>query len=242
MNKLNHIIFIALDGCRYDSFIDAMPKTQKHFKIEKRYTCGSWSVPSLASLLTGMLPFKLKKGPHTTLTQDIKIWQKMIGSDFKYSSKKWIPSILQDQFDYYTLGLSSTPHFTSRSALRDGFDQIIFKKDFSLQEKINIAISTMRKSRLFCFMLTHETHYPYGRKELEEGKQRLRKFNIRKYQIESLNNVFPALDNMIGRLPKNTWVIVTADHGEVFGEDGMFGHGHQIHKKVFEVPFVRFQI
>jgi hypothetical protein len=31
---------------------------------------------------------------------------------------------------------------------------------------------------------------------------------------------------------------VTADHGELFGEDGYFGHGPIQHPKVLEVPFV----
>ncbi len=47
---------------------------------------------------------------------------------------------------------------------------------------------------------------------------------------------------MLGRLfdllPSNTWVVVTSDHGELFGEDRFFGHGPIAHEKVFEVPFV----
>ena len=38
--------------------------------------------------------------------------------------------------------------------------------------------------------------------------------------------------------PTNTWVIVTSDHGELFGEDRYFGHGPIMHEKVLEVPFV----
>lgn len=50
------------------------------------------------------------------------------------------------------------------------------------------------------------------------------------------------VDDVLGRLydvvPVNTWIIVTSDHGELFGEDGYFGHGPIAHDKVFEVPFV----
>ena len=31
---------------------------------------------------------------------------------------------------------------------------------------------------------------------------------------------------------------MTADHGELFGEEGFFGHGPIQHPKVTEVPFV----
>ena len=51
--------------------------------------------------------------------------------------------------------------------------------------------------------------------------------------------VFPRLYDMV---PKDTWVIVTADHGELFGEAGYFGHGPIMHEKVFEVPFLEGKI
>lgn len=50
------------------------------------------------------------------------------------------------------------------------------------------------------------------------------------------------LDSVVAELfdivPKNTYITITADHGELFGEGGYFGHGPIFHKKVFEVPFV----
>lgn len=35
-----------------------------------------------------------------------------------------------------------------------------------------------------------------------------------------------------------TWIIVTADHGELFGEHGLNGHGHAPYQEVVHVPFV----
>jgi len=53
--------------------------------------------------------------------------------------------------------------------------------------------------------------------------------------LEYLDTVFARLFDL---LPSNTWVIVTSDHGELFGEDRYFGHGPIMHEKVLEVPFV----
>jgi hypothetical protein len=53
--------------------------------------------------------------------------------------------------------------------------------------------------------------------------------------VEYLDGVFARLFDL---LPGETWVIVTSDHGELFGEDRYFGHGPINHDKVFEVPFV----
>ncbi len=50
------------------------------------------------------------------------------------------------------------------------------------------------------------------------------------------------LDGVVGRLmdrcPDNTYFMIMSDHGELFGEDGYFGHGPIFHEKVFEVFFL----
>lgn len=53
--------------------------------------------------------------------------------------------------------------------------------------------------------------------------------------VDYLDDVFARL---FESLPDDTWLIVTSDHGELFGEDRYFGHGPIMHEKVFEVPFV----
>ncbi len=53
--------------------------------------------------------------------------------------------------------------------------------------------------------------------------------------VRYLDGVFAELWDV---LPKKTHVIVTADHGELFGEAGYFGHGPIMHEKCFEVPYV----
>ncbi len=50
------------------------------------------------------------------------------------------------------------------------------------------------------------------------------------------------LDGVVGRFmdrcPENTYFMVMSDHGELFGEDGYFGHGPIFHQKVFEVFYL----
>jgi len=53
--------------------------------------------------------------------------------------------------------------------------------------------------------------------------------------VDYLDGVFARLFDL---LPDDTWVIVTSDHGELFGEEGFFGHGPVQHPKCTEVPFV----
>jgi len=57
--------------------------------------------------------------------------------------------------------------------------------------------------------------------------------------VEHLDRLF---EKLYDKVPANTHILVTSDHGELFGEDGFFGHGPIVHEKVFEVPFVEGKI
>jgi arylsulfatase A-like enzyme len=117
----------------------------------------------------------------------------------------------------------------------------------------------------FYLLNTGETHYPYATPdepenewpvihgvhgvfkragggsmltEAEAGFHQDRLDQLRARQIQTVTWVDQAVEELIDALPENTWLTITADHGELFGEDGFFGHGPIHHSKVIEVPFV----
>lgn len=57
-------------------------------------------------------------------------------------------------------------------------------------------------------------------------------------QIEAARHLDGVVEELFHLVPKNTWITITSDHGELFGEGGFFGHGPTNHPKVLEVPFV----
>jgi len=61
---------------------------------------------------------------------------------------------------------------------------------------------------------------------------------LRARQVDAVRYLDGVFTDLWDLLPKKTHVIVTADHGELFGESGYFGHGPIMHEKCFEVPFV----
>jgi hypothetical protein len=61
---------------------------------------------------------------------------------------------------------------------------------------------------------------------------------LRKRQMHAVQYLDGVVEELFDVCPKNTYITITADHGELFGEDGYFGHGPINHSKVFEVPFV----
>jgi len=81
-----------------------------------------------------------------------------------------------------------------------------------------------------------------GRVADSEGRIRIfdqRKLDqLRARQIEAVRYLDGVFERLFDLLPADTYVTVTADHGELFGEDGYFGHGPIQHDKVFEVPYL----
>lgn len=65
---------------------------------------------------------------------------------------------------------------------------------------------------------------------------------LRARQIEAVRYLDGVLTRLFDVVPRNTYITVTADHGELFGEEGYFGHGPISHEKVYEVPFVEGKI
>jgi hypothetical protein len=61
---------------------------------------------------------------------------------------------------------------------------------------------------------------------------------LRDRQVKAVKYLDRVVEELFDIVPKNTYITITADHGELFGEAGFFGHGPIMHDKVFEVPFV----
>lgn len=61
---------------------------------------------------------------------------------------------------------------------------------------------------------------------------------LRQRQVDAVKYLDGVVEELFDLVPKNTYITITADHGELFGEDGYFGHGPIYHEKVWEVPFV----
>ncbi len=61
---------------------------------------------------------------------------------------------------------------------------------------------------------------------------------LRHRQIDAVRYLDGVVEELFDIAPKNTYITITSDHGELFGEDGYFGHGPIQHEKVFEVFLV----
>ncbi len=61
---------------------------------------------------------------------------------------------------------------------------------------------------------------------------------LRNRQVQAVKYLDRVVEELFDAVPENTYITITSDHGELFGEDGYFGHGPIQHEKVLEVFFV----
>lgn len=83
-----------------------------------------------------------------------------------------------------------------------------------------------------------------GKVQLSDEKffDKVKMGELHQRQIETVTYLDRVIEELFDLVPKNTYITLTADHGELFGEAGYFGHGPINHDKVFEVPFLEGKI
>lgn len=162
---------------------------------------------------------------------------------------RWFESpILRSDFD----------HFFYRSPVYSNNDKSIpiwQTDDYSLSHPDELVNVAKESTNWLLFVNSAETHCPYGITDPEEISK-LRRIasyrNAKKLlpetpyanklmqelharQVDALRSADRRIKRLFSMLERPFGFLVTADHGESFGEDGVWGHVHST-KSVIEVP------
>lgn len=264
----NNLVFIVMDSCRYDSYARARkPNMDRIGQGSKRYSFASWTSPSHYTYLMGMIPHDSPQGVFASevYKKDFSKWVDRLGvKDLSFKSfvpQLSLPHVLQEN-GYRTSAKVSLPVLNPLSHLNRHFD------DYKLMANHNDFAGMVKEIEFdesepqFYFLNLGETHYPFmldpkslphisgvhgvfKRMDDELGKGSEDKFfddeqmrALHDQQVRCVEHIDGVLGALIDKAPKNTHFIITADHGECFGEGGYFGHGPIVHEKVLEVPFL----
>lgn len=175
----------------------------------------------------------------------------------------WLPSYLRDEVGFSTHALVSMPVLNPATGVNRGFDTFeLMASHHDLPTMVD-RVAVESGAPAFWLLNVGETHYPYTFegddasrwprisgvhgvvKRLDEpSAPEIDWFTpsemseLRGRQVAALEFCDRQLGRLFERLPTDCWVVVTADHGELFGENDYFGHGPIDHPKVTEVPFV----
>jgi hypothetical protein len=188
------------------------------------------------------------------------------GMEFKrLLPSMFLPTYLKHSLGYRTHARVSMPVLNEHTAINRDFDSYRLMPRHNDMAAMLDDLHFYDEAPSFHLLNVGETHYPYARpdedpsrwphisgvhgvfKRLDDrategdaveffDQTRLRELHARQVDtVTYLDGVFARLFDL---LPDDTWVIVTSDHGELFGEERFFGHGPIMHEKVLEVPFV----
>ncbi len=180
----------------------------------------------------------------------------------------FLPTFLRHTLGYSTHGLVSMPVLNEHTVINRDFDSYELMPAHNDMAAMLPRLAFDDQQPSFHLLNVGETHYPYalpdedpskwphisgvhgvfkrlgGGSEDQPHAEQSEFFDqaglaeLRNRQIHALEYLDGIIARLFELLPSNTWVIVTSDHGELFGEDRYFGHGPITHEKVFEVPLV----
>lgn len=238
-NVKGNVVIAVMDSVPWINFKKAKaPFIRKNAKeLRWGYCTATWTRPSMLSIVQcGMMP-----------CQNDKIQSQ------KYVQRCMIPvmPVRANRAGYYTAAVVTIPLILPST----GFVKFVELPAYRLMSKKLIETVKgfgLQQHQPF-FLLVHfdETHMAYNCKGKKQTKYKKGGdvYNtgkvkwteeyfeyLRGEQIKCIDFLDRKLKQIYNILPP-THMIVTADHGELFGENERFGHGYWFHENLFKVPF-----
>jgi len=202
-------------------FLDGL--SRESLVVERCYAAASWTKPSVASLLTSLYPQTHRLGARHY-------------ADPLPDGVETLPDYFA-KHGYVTAQFSANPFSGTLSNLDRGFDQYFAPDSFGsgpskptaerMNDRILPWIEGHARDRFFLYVHSMDPHAPY-----ESG---------------GYDSAVRSADAQIGRLyrglvelglAEDTLFVVTADHGEAFGEHGPTGHGNSVYDEEVRVPLL----
>jgi hypothetical protein len=244
------------------------PNLARMGPVERRWSYASWTAPSHYNMLMGLLPHTSPPHVFASeyYKEDFRRYAERLsveGIDFtRLLPEIYLPTFLRRELGYTTHALVSMPVLNPRTTINRDFDSFELMPTHNDMRAMLPRMSFDPARPSFWMLNVGETHYPYALphedpsewprvsgvhgvlKRVGEGGEPAEFFDqpaldaLRERQVAAVRYLDDVFAEFYELLPANTWLIVTSDHGELFGEDGYFGHGPIRHDKVHEVPFV----
>jgi arylsulfatase A-like enzyme len=202
----------------------------------------SWTLPAHASLFTGLYP--TTHTAHYSKAGDLALSDAIgTGSDYPFfranrlpEEAVTLPEVLRDE-GYSTFGVGSGPWMKEIFGLAQGFDEYdaaTTSTSGRAADEVNaLALSFLRREHerpFFMFLNYFDPHDPYT------PPPALRKRFADPYDGEIAYmdlHIGEVLDELRRReLYDRSWIFVTSDHGEHFGEHGIRLHGFSLYQGV----------
>lgn len=196
---MNHL-WVVLDSVSYKVFTQsASPNLHGLGPVEMVGAHGSWTLPAIMGLL--YIPFLAGK----SLAVE------------KYHYHKWFPGIMQGK-GYQTTLISDNPWFeVGQSHISKGFDNYVVLPRLGCSEEIIQAASEHISGKFFTVLWFTATHKPFFYPD--KGKA-----SDLTHRLRSIEYVDGLLGGLFEKLPPDTHIVATSDHGNAWLGETCLGH------------------
>ena len=235
--------------------------------LHRAYSLSTWTFTSHILFTLGRLPWietRADVARQKTELADLRLWGTRLGlvDDNPFREERDLQAGLH-RLGYEVNAITSANPLTEDSKFGFFVDNLVSVGQFdNCLERVLPKIDPVRRQYLIINVC--ETHYPYfdGAYDPRFSGHRLHGFAaqmraaaenrtmeiplydpdllpvLRQRQIDSIRYLDAMIPKLFQLLPEDTYISITADHGDCFGEDGFVGHGEVWNKLVLEVPFV----
>ncbi|GAB4226965.1 MAG: STM4013/SEN3800 family hydrolase [Stanieria sp.] len=255
--KEQSVLFITLDSCRYDTFVSTqVPNLKAVGKLYRAMAPGNFTYGSHAAMFVGFTPGVSTKFEPYVNSKYGKIFRVLSGGlPGKQEHFNLIGRNIIDGFKrlgYLTIGSGAVgwfdPHTETGQSLIQDFDAFFYPGNtFSLARQIQWIAQYLNNlsQPVFVFLNVGETHVPYYYEgaswSIEDNpcipfSSNNRRDECIKRQKICLQYVDQLLQPLLNAFQFSN-ILVCADHGDCWGEDGLWEHGFY-HEKVLEVPLI----
>ncbi|MEW1701095.1 STM4013/SEN3800 family hydrolase [Streptomyces sp. NPDC091278] len=250
-----NILFVTLDSLRYDVAAQAHEAGDTpHLNTllppggwERRWTPGTFTLPAHMAFFSGFLP----KLPQPK--QPPRLWECRPPAFKTPDPTTFVfeaPSLLEGLTDhgYHTVCVGGVTYFSRQtplgSVLPDMFREDHWRPEFcspepdstrhQVDQALDIAGRYEGDRPLFLFVNVSATHVPHGHYTCDSTDSRVSQAGALRYADEHLARLITHLT-----VTQRWLIIMCADHGDAYGDDGFTGRGIA-HPSVVNVPFTSF--
>jgi len=231
---------------------------------DEAYSITSWTLPSHASLLTGLYPSELQvTEPHHSLDDSYRTLAERLADEgytcVAFTSGPFLrkPYNLNQGFSFY----DDSPSALSQENAHGDITNPV------MEEKVTAFLRSMPAQPFFLFAYFWDVHYDYNPPAPYDTlfvTDEMEPFDISRFEmndqiapgirtprlayiVSQYDGEIRCTDEMFGRIfeavrEEGLWdetaILVTSDHGEEFFDHGNKGHKHSLHRESVHVPLI----
>jgi choline-sulfatase len=240
---LQHVVLITIDTLRADHVgvfgtgapTPAMQALAFHgVSFDRAYATSPVTLPSHASLMTGRYP-PGHGARHNGLRMDLKT--PTLAEAFAragFATAAFVAAFPLDRRFGLIKGFQTYGDTMPRDARGRPANE---RRGHVVVDEALAWVAQHRGQRIFLWVHLFEPHAPYGNPEDPAQAARSPQLRYRDEVIEADRQVGRLVDGL-GFDPARTLVVVTADHGEAFGEHGEISHSLFAYDTTLRVPLI----